>query len=241
MDCKSKLPFERELYIVEGDSAAGSVKLARDSAFQALMPVRGKILNCLKADLSRILSNDIIIDLLRVLGCGIEAESKYIENLPKFDINKLNYGKIIICTDADLDGMQIRCLIITMIYRLCPSLLKAGKVFIAETPLYEITAKKDTHFAYNDTERDNIINQLTSQGIRDSQIKIQRSKGLGENEPEMMSLSTMHPTTRRLITVEYPKDDKDVASYFDALLGDDIETRRILINEYFALTEADID
>lgn len=241
VDCKSKLPFERELYIVEGDSAAGSVKLARDSAFQALMPVRGKILNCLKADLSRILSNDIIIDLLRVLGCGIEAESKYIENLPKFDINKLNYGKIIICTDADLDGMQIRCLIITMIYRLCPSLLKAGKVFIAETPLYEITAKKDTHFAYNDTERDNIINQLTSQGIRDSQIKIQRSKGLGENEPEMMSISTMHPTTRRLITVEYPKDDKDVASYFDALLGDDIETRRILINEYFALTEVDID
>ena len=241
VDCKSKIPFERELFIVEGDSALGACKLARDSAFQALMPVRGKILNCLKADLSKILSSDIIIDLLRVLGCGIEAESKYIDNLPQFDINKLNYGKIIICTDADLDGMQIRCLIITMIYRLCPTLLKAGKVYIAETPLFEITAKKDTYFAYNESEKDTILNQLTAQGIKESQIKIQRSKGLGENEPEMMSKSTMHPMTRRLIPVEYPNDDKDVASYFNALLGDDIETRRILIDEYFELTEVDID
>ena len=241
VDCKSKTAFDREIFIVEGDSALGACKLARDSAFQALMPVRGKILNCLKADLSRILSSDIIIDLLRVLGCGIEAESKYIENLPEFDINKLNYGKIIICTDADLDGMQIRCLIITMLYRLCPTLLKQGKVFIAETPLFEITAKKETFFAYNEIEKDNIINQLTTQGIKESQIKIQRSKGLGENEPEMMSKSTMHPVTRRLIPVEYPNDDKDVASYFNALLGDDIETRRILINEYFELTDVDID
>ena len=226
---------------MEGDSALGACKHARDSAFQALMPVRGKILNCLKADLSKILSSDIIIDLLRVLGCGVEAESKYIDNLPQFDINKLNYGKIIICTDADLDGMQIRCLIITMIYRLCPTLLKAGKVYIAETPLFEITAKKDTYFAYNESEKDTILNQLTAQGIKESQIKIQRSKGLGENEPEMMSKSTMHPMTRRLIPVEYPNDDKDVASYFNALLGDDIETRRILIDEYFELTEVDID
>lgn len=241
VDCKSKSPFDRELFIVEGDSALGSCKLARNSAFQAIMPVRGKIINCLKADLPRILSSDIIIDLLRVLGCGIEAESKHIENLPEFDLSKLNYGKIIITTDADLDGMQIRCLIITMFYRLLPSLLKAGRVYIAETPLFEITAKKETYFAYNEAEKENIKNQLQAAGVKDSQIKIQRSKGLGENDPDMMSESTMHPKTRRLMPVEYPKDDTDVANYFNALLGDDIETRRILINEYFELTDVDID
>lgn len=241
VDCRSKVSFERELYIVEGDSALGSVKLSRDAGFQAIMPVRGKILNCLKKELSVILNNDIIIDLMRVLGCGFEAKSEYIEDLPQFDITKLRWGKIIICTDADLDGMQIRCLVITMIYRLCPTLLKAGKVFIAETPLFEITYGKNTYFAYTEGEKVKILDQLASEGANISKVRIQRSKGLGENDPEMMAVSTMSPLTRRLIPVEYPSDDSNVASYFDALLGDDIETRRILINEYFEATKVDIE
>ena len=241
VDCRSSITSERELYIVEGDSALGSCKLARNAQFQAIMPVRGKIMNCLKEDLTRILGNDIIIDLLRVLGCGIEVKSKYIQDLPEFDLNKLNWGKVIICTDADLDGMQIRCLIITMLYRLCPSLLKAGKVYIAETPLFELTYKKETYFAYNQSEKDALIQQLVNMGAKESQIDVQRSKGLGENNPEMMSVSTMAPATRRLVPIEYPKDDSNVASYFEALLGDDIETRRILINEYFEVTNVDID
>lgn len=241
VDCKSKSPRDREIFIVEGDSALGACKLARDSSFQAIMPVRGKILNCLKADLSKILSNEIIIDLMRVLGCGIEAESKYIDNLPKFDIHKLNWDKVIICTDADIDGNQIRCLIITCIYRLCPSLLKAGKVYIAETPLFEITAKKETYFAYNQDEKDKIMAELEEDGIKPSQIKVQRSKGLGENDPDMMSRSTMHPDTRRLVPIEYPADDTMVGSIFNALLGDDIESRRELISAYFEMTETSID
>lgn len=241
VDCCSKLQFERELFIVEGDSALGSCKLSRNAAFQAIMPVRGKILNCLKKELSHILSNDIIIDLLKVMGCGIEAESKYIENLPKFDLNKLNWGKIIICTDADLDGMQIRCLILAMLYRLVPTVLKSGRVYIAETPLFEITYGKETFFAYTENEKKQKMEQYEQAGVNLNKVKIQRSKGLGENDPEMMSISTMAPLTRRLVPVDYPADDSDVASYFNALLGDDIETRRILINEYFDITEVSID
>lgn len=241
VDCRSKLPFERELFIVEGDSALGSCKLARDAGFQAIMPVRGKILNCLKKDLSQILQNEIIIDLLKVLGCGIEAESKYIENLPKFDITKLNWGKIIICTDADLDGMQIRCLILTCLYRLCPTLLKKGKVFIAETPLFEINYGKETYFAYTEKEKKQIFEKLEADGANLNRVRVQRSKGLGENDPQMMSASTMHPLTRRLVPVDFVEDDVDVATYFNVLLGDDIETRRIIINEYFDITETNLD
>lgn len=241
VDCNSKIKNERELYIVEGNSALGSCKMSRDAKFQAIMPVRGKIINCLKEELTRILSNEIIIDLLRVLGCGLEVDSKYIEGLPEFDIDKLNWGKVIICTDADLDGMQIRCLIITMIYRLMPSLLKKGKVYIAETPLFEINYKEHTVFAYNQQEKDKIMTKLEDSGINISKVKIQRSKGLGQNDPEMMSVSTMAPRTRRLVPVEYPDNDKNVADYFNALLGTDIETRRILIQEYFELTSVDLD
>ena len=241
VDCKSNFVPERELWIVEGDSAAGSCKLARDASFQAIMPVRGKIINCLKEDLSRVLTSEIIIDLLRIMGCGIEAESKYIKDLPKFDVMKLNFGKIIICTDADIDGMQIRCLVLTMLYRLCPSLIKMGKVYIAETPLFEIINKKDTYFAYTEEEKTKILDELHSKGVKDSQIKVNRSKGLGENDPEMMSISTMHPATRRLIPVEYPSNDGNVFSIFNALLGSDIEGRRMLIEEYFKLTSVDIE
>lgn len=240
-DCSSNLKSEREIYIVEGRSALTSVKLACNPKFQAVIPVRGKIINCLKEKITRVLNNDIIIDLYRVLGCGLEVKSKHLEDLPEFDINKLNWGKVIICTDADVDGMHIRCLLITMFYILSPSLLKAGKVFIAETPLYEMTYKKETRFAYTETERDMYMEEFRGMGAKDNQVKIQRSKGLGENSAEMMSLSTMNPATRRLIPVDYPETDEDVMMYFNALLGSDLETRRILIEEYFDLTETDLD
>ena len=237
VNCTSKDVFERELYIVEGDSALGSCKLSRNSKYQAIMPVRGKILNCLKESLSRILSSDIIVDLIRVFGCGIQAESKYINDLPKFDINNLNWGKIIICTDADIDGMQIRCLILTMIYRLCPDLIKYGKVYIAETPLFEIINKKDVMFAYSDNERDEILKDLTNQGVNLKNVTVNRSKGLGENDPEMMNKSTMNPLTRRLIPVDYNENSEFVQDCFNALLGTDIESRRELIEYYFKATE----
>lgn len=240
VECASKSPFERELYIVEGDSAKGSCKLARDSRFQAIMPIRGKIMNCLKEDLTTILNSEVIVDLIRVIGCGIEAKSKYIKDLPEFDLSKLNWGKIIICTDADLDGMQIRCLVLAMIYRLMPTLLKAGKVFIVETPLFEIVAKGRSYFAYSEQEKNKIINELKMQGLRDSQISVQRSKGLGENNPEMMAISTMNPSTRRLIPVEYPEDDNQVAQLFEVLLGNDLESRKYLIEEYFDI-DVEID
>ena len=241
VDCKSQFVPEREIWIVEGDSAAGSCKLARDANFQGIMPVRGKVINCLKEDLSRVLNSDIVLDLLRIFGCGIEAESKYIKDLPKFDINKLNWGKIIICTDADIDGMQIRCLVLTMLYKLCPTLLRAGKVFIAETPLFEIIYKKETFFAYTEEEKVDIMQKLADRGIKPNQIKVNRSKGLGENDPEMMNVSTMNPTTRRLVPVEFPDDEASVASVFSALLGSDIESRRMLIEEFFSITSVDVE
>lgn len=240
VECATKNPLAREVYIVEGDSAAGSVKLARNGEFQAIMPVRGKIMNCLKESIERILNSDIILDLLRVVGCGIEIQSKNIKDLPKFDIARLNWGKVIICTDADTDGMQIRCLILTLFYRLMPTLLKKGKVFIAETPLFEITAKDETHFAYTEAEKEKICKQLETMGYRKNQIVVQRSKGLGENDPKMMAISTMNPNTRRLIPVEYPENEEGLAEVFNALLGDDIESRRYMIDEYFDM-EVDID
>lgn len=240
-DCSSKNILERELYIVEGLSALGSTKLACNPRFQAIMPLRGKPINCLKEKVTRALNNDIIIDLYRVFGCGMEVKHKNLEDLPKFDINKLNWGKIIICTDADVDGMHIRCLILTMLYVLSPSLLKAGKVYIAETPLYEMTYKKETKFAFSEDEREQVIQYFYNIGAKEGQIKISRSKGLGENDPEMMSLSTMRPDTRRLIPVEYPENDGELMTYFNALLGDDLETRRILIDEYFDLVDDNLD
>lgn len=241
VNCQSKYIPEKELWIVEGDSAAGSCKLARDSKFQAIMPVRGKILNCLKADLSKILNNEIIVDLLRIFGCGIEAKSKYIDNLPPFNLMNLNWGKIIICTDADLDGMQIRCLVLTMIYRLCPTLLKAGKVFIAETPLFEMSYGKTTEFAYTVEEKEELFAKFEQAGISRNKVKVSRSKGLGENDPDMMNRSTMNPLSRRLVPVEYPNDDSRVPVVFETLLGNDLEMRRQVIEDYFKITETDID
>lgn len=241
VECAEKDPSKRELFIVEGDSALGSCKQARDASFQAIMPIRGKILNCLKADITTILNNEIITDLIKLYGCGVELQSKRIKELPRFDITKLNWDRIIFCTDADLDGMQIRCLLMAMIYRLMPSLFKYGKVYIAETPLFEIIAKKQTYFAYDHAEKDKIMGELYNQGLTDKQIKINRSKGLGENDAEMLSVSTMHPDTRRLVRIGYKENDEELRDLINSLMGDDIEGRRFLIDEFFDHFDVDVD
>ncbi len=236
VDCRSRDVSERELYIVEGDSALGSCKLARDAAFQAIMPVRGKILNCLKAEYEKIFKSEIITDLLKVLGCGVEVKSKANKGLSTFDLSNLRWNKIIICTDADVDGFHIRTLILTMIYRLMPTLISEGKVFIAETPLYEIGTKKMTYFAYDENEKREILEQ-----IGDEKYDLQRSKGLGENQPDMMNLTTMNPETRRLIKV-LPEDAQRTSEIFDLLLGDNLQGRKDYISEngYLYMEDADI-
>ncbi len=226
VDCRSKDVSEREIFIVEGDSALGACKQARDANFQALMPIRGKILNCLKSDYDKIFKSEIITDLIKVLGCGVEVKSKAAKDVSMFDMDSLRWNKIMICTDADYDGFQIRTLVLTMIYRLMPKLIEAGKVYIAETPLYEVTCKDQTYFAYNESEMDDIKTQ-----IGDNKYTVQRSKGLGENEAEMMSLTTMNPETRRLIKV-MPSDAEATSQMFDLLLGDNLEGRKEYIADY---------
>ncbi|MCL1787593.1 MAG: toprim domain-containing protein [Defluviitaleaceae bacterium] len=228
VNCRTKDVARRELYIVEGDSALGSCKLGRDAEFQAIMPVRGKIFNCLKAGYDRILQSDIITDLLRVLGCGVEIKQKQAKDISDFDINRLNWSRIIICTDADYDGYHIRTLILTMLYRLTPTLIEEGKVFIAESPLYEITVGKHTHFAYTEKERTEIVAKADKAG---SKYRIQRSKGLGENEPDMMWQTTMNPATRRLVQV-IPADAAQTAEMFEMLLGDNLKGRKEYIEEF---------
>ena len=232
VDCRTRDVSKRDVYIVEGDSALGSCKLSRDAEFQAIIPVRGKILNCLKSDMNKIFKNDIIMDLMRVLGCGVEVKSK---DLNTFDLDSLRWSKVIICTDADVDGFQIRTLILTMIFRLVPTLIREGKVFIAESPLFEITTKKDTFFAYNEKEKADIL-----QKIGETKCTVQRSKGLGENDPDMMWETTMNPETRRLIKV-MPDDEDSTLRMFDLLLGDNLQGRKDYIAEngakYIDLTD----
>lgn len=236
VDCRSRDPEKREIYIVEGDSALGACKLSRDADFQGIMPVRGKILNCLKADYVRIFKSDVITDLLKVLGCGVEVQVKGQKDLNAFDINNLRWNKVIICTDADVDGFQIRTLILTMIYRLVPTLIREGYVYIAESPLYEIESKGKTYFAYSDREKGEIVSSLNG-----AKATINRSKGLGENDPDMMWMTTMNPETRRLIKV-MPEDAEHMAQMFDLLLGDDLAGRKnhIAENGYLYLDMADI-
>ena len=225
VDCRSRDVSRREIYIVEGDSALGSVKLSRDAEFQGIMPVRGKILNCLKADYARIFKSDIITDLVKVLGCGVEI-NRHVKELPPFEIENLRWSKIIICTDADVDGFQIRTLILTMLYRLAPTLIREGYVYIAESPLYEIESGGKTWFAYSEREKAQIMEQIGS-----AKASINRSKGLGENDPDMMWLTTMNPETRRLIRV-MPEDAERTAQAFDLLLGDDLAGRKRHISEF---------
>ena len=226
IDCRSKDPDRRELFIVEGDSAAGSCRQSRDAEFQGVMPVRGKILNCLKADYVRIFKSDIIVDLIKVLGCGVEVKDKHAKDVSSFDLSGLRWNKIIICTDADVDGFQIRTLILTMLYRLAPTLIREGYVYIAESPLYEIICRDKSYFAYSDREKTEILDRLANE-----RVQINRSKGLGENDPEMMWLTTMNPETRRLIRV-LPEDAEQMANMFDLLLGDNLEGRKKYISEY---------
>ena len=225
VDCRTKDVSRREIYIVEGDSALGACKQSRDAEFQGLMPVRGKILNCLKADYPRIFKSEIITDLMKVLGCGVEVQSRAVKDLNQFDINNLRWSKVVICTDGDVDGFQIRTLILTMLYRLCPTLIREGYVYIAETPLFEITCKDKTWFAYSEREKADILKELEGK-----KVSIQRSKGLGENDPEMMWLTTMNPETRRLVKV-MPADVEETARVFDLLLGDNLAGRKDYIAE----------
>lgn len=225
VDCRSRDVSEREIFIVEGDSALGACKQARNPDFQAIMPIRGKILNCLKADYDRIFKSEIITDLIKVLGCGVQVKSKANKDLSSFDLDSLRWNKIILCTDADVDGYQIRTLLLTMLYRLTPALIENGKVFIAESPLFEIQSKDETYFAYSEKEKDDFLKRLEGK-----KYTIQRSKGLGENEPDMMSLTTMNPATRRLIQV-IPEEAKKTGEVFDLLLGDDLDGRKNFIAE----------
>lgn len=230
VDCRTKDPALRELYIVEGDSAMGAVKTSRDSQYQAIMPVRGKILNCLKADYDRIFKSEIITDLIKVMGCGVELGGKAKKDLATFNLDNLRFNKIIICTDADVDGYQIRTLILTMIYRLVPTLIQEGYVYIAESPLYEITTKTKTYFAYTEPEKANIMARIGDK----QKYTIQRSKGLGENDPEMMWLTTMNPESRRLIKIN-PEGAQQTSDVFDLLLGDNLAGRK----EHIALHGAE--
>ncbi len=236
VDCRSKDKSERELFIVEGDSALGACKQARNPDFQAIIPIRGKILNCLKADYDKIFKSEIITDLLKVLGCGVEVKSKANKDLASFDLDLLRWNKIIFCTDADVDGFQIRTLLLTMIYRLTPTLIEEGKVFIAESPLYEITSKEKVYFAYTEAEKEQFIKQIGK-----NKFTVQRSKGLGENEPDMMSLTTMNPSTRRLIKI-MPDDAKKTSEMFDILLGDNLSGRKdyIVENGYKYIDDLDV-
>ena len=236
VDCRTKDVSRREIYIVEGDSALGSVKLSRDAEFQGIMPVRGKILNCLKADYDRIFKSAIITDLIRVLGCGVEVQTKKAKDLSAFDLQNLRWNKVVICTDADVDGYQIRTLILTMIYRLCPTLIEQGYVYIAESPLYEIGCKDKTWFAYTESEKAEILKSLEGK-----KVTINRSKGLGENDPEMMWMTTMNPATRRLIKV-MPEDMALTQQMFDLLLGDNLQGRKdhIAENGYKYLDQLDV-
>lgn len=236
VNCRSKDPNLRELYIVEGDSALTSCKLGRAAEFQAIIPVRGKTLNCLKSSYDKIFKSEIIVDLLRVIGCGVEVKTKSKSDMAVFDLSLLRWSKIIICTDADEDGYQIRTLLLTLFYRLLPTLIRIGKIYIAESPLYELTCKDQTFFAYNEEEKAAYITQFGN-----AKYTIQRSKGLGENEPEMMWQTTMNPVTRRLIQV-CQADAAATSRIFETLLGDDLEGRKSFIalhgSEY--VKEADI-
>lgn len=226
VDCRTRDTGRRELYIVEGDSALGSCKMGRDAEFQAIMPVRGKILNCLKAEYDQIFKSDIIVDLLKVLGCGVEIRTRHNKDLSAFDMNALRWDKIIICTDADVDGFQIRTLILAMLYRLVPSLIEAGRVYIAESPLFELSTKDEVRFAYSEREKAEIMTAFDGK-----KVTIQRSKGLGENEPEMMWLTTMNPLSRRLIKV-VPEDADETQAFFDLLLGDNLQGRKDFIADH---------
>jgi DNA gyrase subunit B len=213
-----------ELYIAEGDSANGSVVLARDPNFQAAYPLRGKILNCLKADYLKIFDNTVIMDLIKTIGCGVVADKKH-KDIETFNINFSNYGKMIIATDADADGQQIACLIITFFFRLMRPLIEKGMVYIAMTPLYEVKLEDDSMiYFYSEKEKDEKIGEIKGK------YQISRCKGLGELEPETMAYTAMDPTTRYLkrITVG---DAEEMAKAVEMFMGTEVKDRKEYIEE----------
>ncbi|HLC32415.1 MAG TPA: DNA topoisomerase (ATP-hydrolyzing) subunit B, partial [Candidatus Nanoarchaeia archaeon] len=212
-DCSSRDPTHCELYLVEGDSAGGSAKQGRNREFQAILPLKGKILNVEKARLIKVLKNDEIVTIISAIGSGVSEE---------FDLAKLRYHKIIIMTDADVDGNHIACLLLTFFYRLMPSLIENGKVYIAMPPLYKIEKNKKIQYAYNDAEKEAVLSKIGSDA------NLQRYKGLGEMNPTQLWETTMDPTTRslKLITIQ---DALAADEMFSILMGDEVEPRKDFI------------
>ncbi len=230
VDCRSKDPEKRELFICEGDSALGSLLTARDPEYQALMPIRGKILNIQKASLQSVFASDIIMDLIRVMGCGIEVRGKKLpKDIPQFDEERLKFNKVIITADMDVDGSHIVCLVTTMIYKLCPQLIERGYLYYAMTPLFEITDRTgktpETLYAFSDAERDKMI-----AGKDPKKVTIQRSKGLGENDAEMMA-KFITPGTRRFIRIT-SAEAEEMEKWFDLFMGNDVAPRKQYIEAH---------
>ncbi|HPS56495.1 MAG TPA: DNA topoisomerase (ATP-hydrolyzing) subunit B [Spirochaetota bacterium] len=216
-DCSESDATKCELYIVEGDSAGGSAKMGRDRNFQAILPLRGKILNVEKARLDRILSNEEIKNLITAIGTGIGDE--------EFDIKKARYHKIVIMTDADVDGAHIRTLLLTFFFRYMQELIRSGFIYIAQPPLYSIKSGKDLNYVYSDDEKDNILKKY-----KDQKTTIQRYKGLGEMNPEQLWDTTMDPDHRTMLQVRID-DDIEAESVFSVLMGDAVEPRRKFIED----------
>ena len=218
-DCSDKNPENCEIYIVEGDSAGGSAKTARSRATQAILPLRGKILNVEKARLDRILTNEEIKAMITAFGTGIHDD---------FDISKLRYHKIIIMTDADVDGAHISTLLLTFFYRFMPDLIKQGYVYLAQPPLYKVERNKKVYYAYSDAELNTILNEIG----RDNNNKVQRYKGLGEMDAEQLWETTMDPEKRILLKVVMDEEqESEIDVTFTTLMGDKVEPRREFISE----------